>query len=318
MLDKYNRKIDYARVSVTNRCNMKCCYCMPDGYIGPSTDILSDDDIINICKSLAKNGITHIKLTGGEPLLRKNLSTLIKKIKNETNIKKVSLTTNGLLLASQLNDLIEAQVDGINISLDAIDSVLYKKITGVDKVYEILNLLEKFELYNFKNIKINCVLINSLNQGEYIKIATLAKKNNISVKFIEMMPIGVGKHYSMYSSSDLKKILEKEFGQLIEVKGNNNSGPATYYTLPNFIGKIGIINAVSGCFCESCNRVRITADGYLKTCLNYNSGVDLKKHLNSSGLNSIIRDIIYNKHEKHNFNQDEFNHETKTMVEIGG
>ena len=323
MKDQYHREIDYVRISVTDKCNLNCTYCMPKGCAGyqSTSDLLEDNEIIQLCTALVKLGFKKVKITGGEPLVRKNIINLIKDIKHIKGIEEVTITTNGILLLNHLDGLKEAGIDGINVSIDALDPVLFEEITGYDKVDVVLKSIDDALALGIKNIKLNCVLIKELNLNQYVKIASLAGDKNVLVRFIEVMPIGIGSNYEVINAEDVKTMLESELGSFTPDNHDHGNGPAVYYNVPNFHGKVGFISAVSQKFCEKCNRIRITSDGVVKTCLHYNSSHSLRELLgNEEALISELKTIIYNKQEGHNFNSKEIDTQTeiKMMAQIGG
>ncbi len=319
MIDSFNRKIDYVRISLTDKCNFKCSYCMPEGMENFNVNELTYDEVISMCNALAQLGITKVKLTGGEPLLHKDIIKIIRDIKKIDGISEVTLTTNGLLLDRYLEELKQADVDSINISMDAVNRDLFKSITKVDGVDKIISTLKKTQALNMKNIKINCVLIKDCNEREYIKLARFSVDYNISVKFIEMMPIGVGKNFDRFTLDDLKNSLENEYGALIKLDKSYGNGPAVYYKIQGAVGQIGFIGALSHKFCKDCNRIRITSQGDLKTCLQYNSGVSLREHLYENNLLDIIKEAVKSKQESHRFKDLEiYNEEVNLMSSIGG
>lgn len=320
MIDKFNRNIDYVRISVTDRCNLRCKYCIPSDCNYDFKETMSNQDILKICNALAKNGIKKIKITGGEPLVRKDIIPLISDIKNINGIEQVTITTNGILLGKYIDSLVDLKIDGINISIDALDKDIFENITGFDKVDEVLQAIDTAIAKGIKNIKLNCVLIKGQNESEYVKIASLAKERNICVRFIEMMPIGLGKGYETILADDVKNMLETEFGAFTKETQKQGNGPAHYYNVENFNGKIGFIGAVSHKFCESCNRVRITSQGFLKTCLHFNKGTDLLKYIDTDKLEEVIKNTIYNKYECHQFEkvEEDIDIEMKLMAQIGG
>ena len=325
MIDKYKRSIDYARISVIDKCNLNCIYCTTKENINflPERDTISDSEIIILCKALAQLGIKNIKITGGEPLIRKGIVDLIANIKNIDGIENITLTTNGIILDKYIASLKNAGLDSINISLDALDNDLFKSITGHDKINELLKNIEMALEYNFSSIKINCVLLNDLNHSEYVNIASLAKHKNIFVRFIEVMPIGEGKSQGFISSEMIKIELEKEFGKFEGITRTLGNGPALYYNVPNFIGKIGFISAISNQFCHKCNRIRITSDGSIKSCLYYKKNSNIKHLLNENNfekLKDTLYNIVYEKEKSHDFaNTDESkNADIENMSDIGG
>ncbi|MHC1748176.1 MAG: GTP 3',8-cyclase MoaA [Cellulosilyticaceae bacterium] len=327
MRDLYNRQIDYLRISITECCNLRCTYCMPDPVCvtQDKTNQMSFDEIIKLATSAAKIGIKKIKITGGEPLLRSDVYDLIRKIKCIPGIEIVTLTTNGVLLSRNIEKLVAAKLDGINISLDTLNPNEYKNLTGSDVLSCVLEGIEAAVKAGISKIKINTVAIGELNRDELTTIVKLAEHEAIHVRFIELMPIGYGKTFTPISKEVILKRLEMEYGKLEPCCENLGNGPATYYSIEGFKGKVGFISAVSHAFCEQCNRIRVTADGYLKLCLHYNEGVDLKPYLapevSEECLASVIKNAIQTKPQRHSFNEsikDLSKIENKRMSQIGG
>ena len=325
MIDKLNRKIEYMRISVTDRCNLRCVYCMPEEGIENISheEILSYDEIIRICKCIANLGIKKIKITGGEPLVRKDIIDLIKEIKEIDGIDEVTITTNGVLLYEMADKLYEAGIDAVNISLDTLNRDKFLKITRRDKYKNVSMAIDKLIDLGVR-VKINCLAIKEHNLSEIVKIAAYSKNNNIDVRFIELMPIGYGKNYTGISNEVILGLLEDEYGSFKKVKEKRGNGPAVYYKNDEFKGYIGLISAISNEFCETCNRVRLTANGFLKLCLHYNKGIDLKEPIRSDITDKELENMIYhairNKPIGHNFYHDSNieNVENKNMVQIGG
>lgn len=325
MIDKLNRKIDYIRISVTDRCNLRCVYCMPaEGIENVShEEILSYSEIIKICKCIANLGIKKIKITGGEPLVRKDIINLIKEIKSINGIEQVTLTTNGVLLYEMAEDLYKAGIDVVNISLDTLDKDKFIKVTRRDKFENVSKAIDKLIDLGVR-VKINCLAIKEHNFEEIVKIASYSKYNNIDVRFIELMPIGYGKNYTGISNEVILDLLENEYGVFEKVSEKRGNGPAIYYKNNRFKGCIGLISAISNEFCETCNRVRLTSNGFLKLCLHYNKGIDLKEpirnNIEDKDLENMIYHAIRNKPLGHNFHHESNieNIENKNMVQIGG
>lgn len=330
MEDSYERVIDYVRISVTDRCNLRCVYCMPEeGVVSvPHSHILSYDEIIHMCKVFASLGVKKIKLTGGEPLVRKHLYALVSGLKGLEGIEEVTLTTNGILLEEQAEELVKAGVDAINISLDTLDEKRYFAITRGGNVEAVLSGMKKMLSYPNIPIKINCVP-NDISDQEILDIAKLAKEYPVHVRFIELMPIGTGKalveeHKENYDQETrLRNVLEEAFGTMKSYENILGNGPSQYYELEGFKGKIGFISAMSHKFCNKCNRVRVTAEGYLKTCLQYEIGEDLFDLLRNGGsdeeITERIQKAIYKKPKAHEFLEKDLNEgEHKSMSQIGG
>jgi len=326
MIDKFERKIDYIRISVTDLCNLRCVYCMPEEGIPRLNcqDILSYEDIYRLCKIFAALGIQKIKITGGEPLARKDIHLLIKMIKSIDGIEHVTLTTNGILLPEKVHQLKDAGIDGINVSFDSEDANLFTKITRFDKCSAAVNGIDAAIEAGIPNIKLNSVIIKNLNEKQIIPIIEFAKKRNIAVRFIEMMPIGLGNYFEMMSQDEVMRVIKGFYGDFNKSTGKIGNGPAEYYSVDGFSGKIGFISAVSHKFCDDCNRVRLTSTGFLKTCLQYDIGRDLKTILleekDDFKLMEIVRQTIFDKPLGHRFGEicPSKDFENKGMSQIGG
>lgn len=324
MRDIFNRKIDYLRISVTDRCDLRCQYCMPESGVKLLThrDILSYEEILRIAECFACLGISRIKVTGGEPLVRHNVIDLIKKLKRIPGIEKVTLTTNGTRLSEFIDQLSMIKIDGINLSLDTLNPELYEKITGRNVFQKVFDGFQKALEYPDIQLKINCVPMGIPGQN-LVEIAGLAKNHPVHVRFIEMMPIGLGRKFPFKSEADTMRELEKAYGTLAPFNEVLGSGPCRYYSIPGFQGKIGFISAMSHKFCSTCNRVRLTADGKLKTCLQFDVGVNLKEIIKIGGsdqeLKAAILKALENKPREHRFTEDFVaGREPRSMFQIGG
>ena len=323
MLDKFGRNIDYLRISVTEKCNLKCIYCIDENSTLNScnNETLSDDEIYKIAKECASLGIKKIRITGGEPLVRKNIENLIYRLKSINGIEEIYITTNGVLLNNKIEELKRNGLTGVNISLDSLNKDRYKKLTRFDKLSEVLTSIDKALELKLK-VKINTVIVDDINKDEIIDFVNLTKDKNIDIRFIELMPIGAAKKYKGMSNKEINHIIESSFKHVKLEQKNGISGPASYIRIENFKGRVGFISPISNCFCEHCNRIRLTSKGFLKKCLHYNYGVDLKKHIrnNISGkdLNKLIYDNIYDKPQNHLFMDKCENKENKYMNQIGG
>jgi GTP 3',8-cyclase len=323
MIDQYKREIDYLRISVTDRCNLRCLYCMPEVGIPclKHSDILTFEEILRVVEAAAAIGIQKIKITGGEPLVRKGIIHLIKNINDVPGIKEVTMTSNGVLLKDMAKELKEAGLSGINISLDTLDRKKYKQITRFDNIEEVLLGIQAVKEMGIKT-KINCVPMKGFNEDDIIEIAAFANQN-VDVRFIELMPIGLGKDYEMISTKEILLKLENKYGKGIKSIIKSGNGPAIYYKFPEIRGNIGFISAMTNEFCEDCNRIRLTSEGDLKLCLHHNQGISLKpllrNEITSEKLQSIMQDAIYHKPNHHCFNDKETrNMEQRKMFQIGG
>lgn len=322
MLDGLGRSIDYVRVSVTDRCDLRCVYCMPEEGVGrlKMSEILSYEEIIRIVSLFARLGVKKVRLTGGEPLVRRGLPELVRGIKNTPGIERVMLTTNGMLLTEQLPGLVSAGLDGVNVSLDALDADVFETITrrtGVEKVLRSIGDALDAGI----SVKINCVP-SELNRSQLIPLAErFLPDARLSLRFIEMMPIGLGKGVAGISEEELKALLTARFGELTALPHETLAGPCRYFSVSGFPGKLGFISAVSDCFCAGCNRVRLTSTGFLKTCLQFDEGVELKPLLSGSDeeMLSAMRAAIWNKPAHHLFSEVSGTHlESRIMSQIGG
>lgn len=321
MYDQYGRNIDYLRISVTDRCNLRCSYCMPDGVACiEHREILSYEEILKVCKVAVDLGIVNFKITGGEPLVRKGILTLIKQLKQMKGVKTVTLTTNGVLLEKYIKQIKDAEVDVINISLDTLDKLQYEKITGTDALEQVKSGVMA-SLQNGIHTRINCVLLEEY-QKDIPALAELAEKYKIDIRFIELMPIGVGKDGGGFSQEKAREQLLERYPDLHKVEDYRGNGPARYEISSLLKGKIGWIDAISHIFCDDCNRVRLTSRGLLKPCLCYGECVDLKKVLRSEkseeNLKNVMYQAIYGKPKEHCFSEKNQISEHHKMAEIGG
>ena len=323
MLDGYGRNIDYMRISITDRCNLRCCYCMPERIEAVEMkELLTYEEIVNVVREAAMLGVTRIKVTGGEPLVRRGADSLIGMLKGLPGIEEVTVTTNGVFLVEQLEGLVKAGVDGINISLDTVDPEKYHRITGSDDLDRVMKGLDA-ALETGIPVKINAV---SLDSEDVEPLIGLAKEKPIDVRFIEIMPIGMGKNYPGIPHDELISRIQSLYGELIPDESRHGNGPAVYYHVPGYRGSIGFISALHGKFCDSCNRIRLTSQGFLKNCLCFGTGEDLKKILRSGWegedlcreLREGIRRSILSKPEAHTFLQGDQITEQKSMFMIGG
>ena len=323
MKDKYGRTIEYLRISVTDRCNLRCLHCMPEEGVTlmQHADILSYEEIAVVAAEAAKLGIRRIRLTGGEPLVRPQLHKLAGMLKAVPGIETIVLTTNAVLLKEQLPQLIEAGLDGVNISLNAMDREAYLAFTGRDEFDRAMEGLHAALDRPGLKVKVNCVQAAG-REEQLLKLASLARDTRAAVRFIELMPIGMGSRVKGIAKEDLLCLLSDRFGQPVPAGSDNKvQGPAEYYRYDGFRSDIGFISAVSNCFCEKCNRIRLTADGKLKSCLAFPAGEDVRAILRSGAdpqelRNAVIR-CIESKPEHHSFGSSE-TEEGRLMSQIGG
>jgi len=279
LIDPLGRKIEYLRISVTDRCNFKCIYCFThqNWKWVPYEEILKFEEIEKIVKVAAKLGVKRVRLTGGEPLLRKNIEFLIKILSQIPEIKDLSLTTNGFFLDTLGEKLKEAGLKRINISLDTLDKKKFEKLTGISAFEKVLKSIDIALELGFNPVKINTVVIRGFNDDEILELAKLTLEKPLEVRFIEFMPIGkniLWNEKNIVTVKEIKKILEN-FSELIP-DSSIGGGPARVFKWKDAIGKIGLISPISEHFCHKCNRFRITADGKLRPCLFSDYEINLK------------------------------------------
>ena len=293
--DNYHRTIDYLRVSITDRCNLRCIYCMPSGGLIPieHKEILRYEEIIRVIRIAAKIGVRKIRITGGEPLVRRNIVYFIESIKNIPGIEDLSLTTNGILLSRYAEELKSAGLDRVNVSLDTLKPKRYREITRSGDLSLVLKGIEAIEKVGLNPIKINMVPICGVNSDEIEEFARLTLKAAYQVRFIEYMPFGSEDMWSpekFISTEEIKSIVEG-IGPLIPAK-LRKSGPARYFRFENATGVIGFISPISNHFCNECNRLRLTADGKLRPCLFSETEIDLKPALRGGSSDDEIERLI--------------------------
>lgn len=326
MKDKFGRTIEYMRVSITDRCNLRCKYCMPDGCDKVTmAQILTYEEIVRICRAAAGLGIRKIKITGGEPFVRLGCVDLMRDIKAIDGIDEVTVTTNGQNLDQYIDELKEIGTDGINISLDTLDPDKFTYITGGGLLEKTLAAVDVSAASGIRT-KVNCVLQKGFNDEEILEFAELAFAKGIDVRFIELMPIGAGDMDRGVSNEYVLEELLKRWPDLEPDDSVHGNGPAVYYHRPGATGGIGFISAIHGVFCSSCNRVRVTSQGQLKPCLCYDDTTDLMPYLRGEAageeaLQEAIKEAIYEKPQAHFFNNDadmSGRKEQRLMSQIGG
>ena len=324
MLDQFGRNIRYLRVSVTDRCNLRCRYCMPEEGVAwvDHSAILTYEQIVRLVHLAASLGVEKVRLTGGEPLVRKGLAGLVRELKAIGGIRTVSLTTNGVLLAEQLPGLLEAGLDGVNLSLDTLDRAQFASLTRRDELDRALAGLEAALAAPHLRVKLNCVPAGE-NDGQLVPLAELARHRKLDVRFIELMPIGLGSTLPRRTEDEVRAMLETAFGPALPCEQGGGDGPGRYVTFAGFTGRVGFISAMTHQFCHQCNRVRLTATGFLKTCLQYDQGVDLKALLDQGAeddaLLAAMKEAIFHKPASHHFGGGaQARDEGRNMNQIGG
>ena len=309
LTDTFGRKFPYIRMSITDVCNYKCTYCLPQGYKktpGDMRKFMSAKEISRLTKALSELGVCKIRLTGGEPTVRKDFFDILKDMKQNSNIPKITMTTNGYRLNKIAKQLFEAGLDGINISIDSFDRETFKRLTGHDRLLEILEGVKILQELNFRNIKINAVLLKGINDtyNDFEIFESFIKNNKIDFRFIELMQTGDNLDYfkkSHVSSKIFKEYLEKN--NWIYQTFGKDAGPSINYVHPEFKGKFGIIAPYTKDFCKTCNRLRITSRGDLRLCLFGNTGISIRHLLQQDDQKEELVDLIikqlYLKKESH-------------------
>ena len=326
--DDYKRHINYLRISITDRCNLRCTYCMPpDGMsLLAHHDILSYEEIVRIAQIAVNEGISKIRITGGEPLVRKGMVNLVHNLSQLDGIKDLSMTTNGILLSEYARPLVDAGLHRVNVSMDSLQPGLFKDITRGGDLSLVWKGIEKAQDAGLNPIKINVVAIQGFNDSEIIDFARLTIANDYQVRFIEFMPIGNGNgwHQEKYLSGLKIRTIIEEHHMLEPVLRSQEgmSGPAEIYRLPGAQGMIGFINPISSHFCTTCNRLRLTADGKLRPCLFADQEIDILQPLRSAGtdeeLKLLLHEALSSKPKSHTVMEPTFRKCTRDMVAIGG
>tara|TARA_B110001452_G_scaffold48687_1_gene37223 strand:+ start:1730 stop:2722 length:993 start_codon:yes stop_codon:yes gene_type:complete len=296
--DSFGRKFPYIRLSITDVCNYRCTYCLPQGYTktpGDTRTFMSTEELSRLTKALSELGVSKIRLTGGEPTVRKDFFDILKDMKQNSNIPKVTMTTNGYRLNKIAKQLHEAGLDGINISIDSLNRETFKKLTGHDRLREILEGIKILQKLNFKNIKINAVLLKGINdtREDFEKFGNFIKDNDIDFRFIELMQTGDNLDYfkkNHVPAKLFKKYLEKN-NWLHQTYGKD-AGPSLNFIHPEYKGKFGLIAPYSKDFCKTCNRLRITSRGDLRLCLFGNTGISIRHLLQNDNQKEELVDLI--------------------------
>ncbi|MCR5303316.1 MAG: GTP 3',8-cyclase MoaA [Lachnospiraceae bacterium] len=323
MIDRFGRKIEYLRISVTDRCNLRCVYCMPEDSVPlmPRHDILTSEEISRTVRIMTGLGIRYLRITGGEPMSRKGCLDLISQLNEIPGVESISMTSNGIALCDRVHEAKEAGIKALNLSINTLDPEEYSGLTRGGDVNKVLTTLDQ-ALREGLNVKVNAVLIRGYNENRFTDLVRLAKDAPLCVRFIELMPIGSAVSMEGTDSDEIRRMLAEEFGEPVPDPESHGHGPAKYLKYPGFKGSVGFISAVSDEFCKTCNRVRLTADGRLKLCLNHSKGLDLRALLRNDTdddeIRTAIQNAIYNKPERHGFLDNVNDREVRCMNSIGG
>jgi len=327
LIDTFGRLHDNLRISVTDRCNVRCFYCMPESGVKfmRREEILSFEEIARFVRVAVSLGVTKVRITGGEPLVRKDLTVLIREIAGIEGIRDLSLTTNGVLLAEQAEALYAAGLRRLNVHLDTLDRERFLKITRRDDLEKVLEGIEVCRRLGFRPIKLNAVAVKNLLEPDLAPLARYGRERDIEVRFIEFMPLdsqGLWDRNRVLFASDIIELLSREIAPLIEIPDRDPRAPATEYRFADGIGRIGFIASVSRPFCLNCNRIRLTSDGKLRYCLFAVEETDVKSLLRSGasddGIASTIRATVREKWIGHEINTARFVPPPRPMYAIGG
>lgn len=325
LIDKFGRIHTNLRLSVTDRCNIRCYYCMPENVeFRPQKEILTFEEIERFIRVAGSLGIDKIRLTGGEPLVRRDLHLLVKQISNIEPINDIALTTNGVLLADHAKSLREAGLQRLNISLDTLTESTFERISRRKGLQKVIDGIDAAIDEGFEKIRLNSIAISGLTETEIIPLAQFARTRKLELRFIEFMPLDADKNWdleSVLTGEKIRKILESEFGLLRPAHRADLSQPAVDFEYADH-GQVGFINPVTQPFCRDCNRMRLTAEGKIRNCLFSTTEWDAREIMRNQrpdeDLENLIRSAIQAKKAGHGINEDEFVRPDRAMYEIGG
>jgi cyclic pyranopterin phosphate synthase len=333
MEDRFGHRISYLRVSITDRCNERCTYCMPQELQEwlPREEILTFEETLRLIRVAAELGVSKVRITGGEPLTRRDVIDFLKRIPEVPGIKSIGLSTNGTLLAREIaplqtmaDVLRAAGVESLNISLDTLDREVYSQITGRDFHEQVLRGIDAAITAGFEQLKLNTVLMRGRSEDQLIPLIQFAARRNLILRFIEMMPVSTTEvldEGNFISVNEAKSVIESHYGRLIPEVEFRTNGPATYYQIPGRQQRIGFIGAMTNLhFCESCNKLRLTCDGKLRPCLGSYLEFDIMKPLRAGATDQELRqffaNVVSRKPEQHDFRNNY--QPNRKMVAIGG
>lgn len=328
IIDSFGRVHNNLRISVTDRCNIRCFYCMPENNVEflPRDELLTFEEMTRFVRIVSSMGVNRVRITGGEPLVRKNVSELIIQLTELGTLDDIAMTTNGLLLAEHAESLKTAGLNRLNISLDGLQEKTFQKISRRSGVAKVISGIDKAIDVGFEKIRLNAVSIAGITEEEIVPLARFANERNLELRFIEFMPLDADQSWQadlVLDGEQIKSTLEAEFGKLIPAPRTDPSQPAVDYTFANSQGRIGFINPVSSPFCGACNRLRITAEGKLRNCLFSTTEWDVRNLLRDQQaddpqIQQLVRDCVIHKKAAHGIDSDEFERPQKSMFQIGG
>ena len=327
LIDSFGRLHNNVRISVTDRCNIRCFYCMPeqDVVFLPRRDVLTFEETERFVRVAARLGINKVRITGGEPLVRRGLPVLIEKLRRVPGIRDIGLTTNGILLAAQAQALYDAGLKRINISLDTLNADKFREITRRDGFEKVLEGIFEAKRVGFQPVKINAVAIRGVTEDEVVPLGQFAREHDVELRFIEFMPLDAENNWQrekVLFAHEVLELLTSAFGPLVPAGDQDPQAPASDFVFADGIGRVGIIASVSRPFCMRCNRLRLTADGKLHNCLFSLEGTDVRGPLRHGGsdeeIAQLIRESVGAKKEGHEINTARFIKPPRAMYAIGG
>ncbi|HTW66747.1 MAG TPA: GTP 3',8-cyclase MoaA [Bryobacteraceae bacterium] len=327
LVDTFGRLHDNLRISVTDRCNIRCFYCMPEEGVQyvPREEILSFEEIERFVRVAATLGVTKIRVTGGEPLVRKDLPVLISKLSSIAGIRDIALTTNGVLLARHAQSLYDAGLRRLNVHLDTLDPERFLKITRRDDLAKVLDGIDTAQRIGFGPIKINAVAVKNLVEADVVPLARYGRERDIEIRYIEFMPLdsqGLWARENVLSADEIIETLSREISPLLEIPDRDPRAPATEYRYADGVGRVGFIASVTRPFCLNCNRVRLTSDGKLRYCLFAIEETDVRALLRNGApdaeIAGLIRETVHKKWLGHEINTSRFVAPPRPMYAIGG
>lgn len=327
LTDRFGRVHTSLRISVTDRCNIRCFYCMPNELVQflPREQILTFEEIERFVRVVVPMGVTKFRLTGGEPLVRSGLSDLVARLASIEGVEDLALTTNGILLADQAEALKKAGLKRINISLDALTEETFRKISRRDGLDKVLAGIEAAKQVGFEKIRLNAVAIANLSEPEIVPLAKFARQEQLEMRFIEFMPLDAEQNWQtdqVLSGEEIRRLIEEAIGPLVAADRPDPSQPAVDYRFADGLGTLGFINPVTQAFCGDCNRLRITAEGKIRNCLfsmvEWDARALLRGNATDEQLEQLVRDCVAAKKQGHGMDGDGFERPERAMYQIGG
>lgn len=326
LVDRQRRVIDYLRVSVTDRCNYRCTYCLPEDGVDhvQRGDILSFEEICALVACFARMGVSRVRLTGGEPTVRRDLVSLVRMLRTVPGLRDIALSTNGHLLPELAAPLRQAGVDRLNVSIDTLDPARFAAITRRGELAKVLEGIEAARAAGFTRIKINTVAVKGFNDGEVGALCEYSWSRGMVPRFIEQMPMAGGQLYvpgALLSAAEIRALVERAHGRLVPDGEARGAGPARYWRVDGTANVVGVISPMTEHFCDTCNRVRLSAAGALHTCLAYDDAIDLREVLRTGGPDAVvatIRQAVQGKRDGHVFDVIGIGGPRKAMIQIGG